>query len=159
TAGLTYGLTLFYIAMSRVIRSRILHLSIQTAGDLIVETVLVYFTGGLDSPFSFLYLVSIITASMLLYPRRGVFPARGAVILSGALGDLMYYGVVHAPQLSAWFAPTSWTSSRLYLNMATNFAGFYATALLTSFISEKLQRTFEELDVNRQSLAELRALN
>src|SRR5262249_43952994 len=106
TAGLTYGLTLFYIAMSRVIRSRILHLSIQTAGDLIVETVLVYFTGGLDSPFSFLYLVSIITASMLLYRRGGILAASGAVILYGALGDLMYYGFVHAPQLSAWFAPS-----------------------------------------------------
>ncbi|HVS31006.1 MAG TPA: ATP-binding protein, partial [Thermoanaerobaculia bacterium] len=42
---------------------------------------------------------------------------------------------------------------------ATNFAGFYATALLTSIISEKLQKTFEELDANKQNLAELRALN
>src|SRR5437016_2024657 len=159
TAGLTYGLTLLYIAIARVIRSRELLLSIQVGGDLVIETLLVYFTGGLDSPFSFLYLVSIITASMLLYRRGGILTASGAVILYGALGDLMYYGVVRAPQLSSWFAPTPWSSSRLYLNMATNFAGFYATALLTSYISEKLQRTFEELDVNRQSLAELRALN
>src|SRR5258708_28478076 len=79
-------------------------------------------------------------------------------MLYGALGDLMYYGVLSAPQ-QTWFVPTARSSSRLYLNMATNFAGFYATALLTSYISEKLQRTFEELDVNRQSLAELRALN
>jgi two-component system sensor histidine kinase PilS (NtrC family) len=43
--------------------------------------------------------------------------------------------------------------------MATNFAGFYATALLVSIISEKLQKTSEELDANRQNLAELRALN
>jgi two-component system sensor histidine kinase PilS (NtrC family) len=96
---------------------------------------------------------------MLLYRRGGILTASGAVILYGALGDLMYYGVVRGPHLSAWFAPSPWTSSRLYLNMATNFAGFYATALLTSYLSEKLQRTFEELDVNRQSLAELRALN
>src|SRR5213079_3210375 len=82
----------------------------------------------------------------------------GAVILYGALGDLMYYGVLPLPAQS-WFVPTPWTSSRLYLNMATDFAGFYATALLTSYISEKLQRTFEELDVNRQNLAEMRALN
>src|SRR2546427_663225 len=46
-----------------------------------------------------------------------------------------------------------------YINMATNFAGYYATALLTSYLSEKLQKTFEELDVNRQHLAALRALN
>ncbi len=158
TAGLTYALTLLYIGVGQVLRSRKINLAIQITGDLLVETVLVYFTGGLDSPFSFLYLVSIITASMLLYRRGGIFSASGAVILYGALGDLMYYGVLRAPQ-QTWFVPTAWSSSRLYLNMATNFAGFYATALLTSYISEKLQRTFEELDVNRQSLAELRALN
>src|SRR6266536_409451 len=158
TAGVTYALTLFYIGVSRWVGSRKINLATQTAGDLIVETLLVYFTGGLDSPFSFLYLVSIITASMLLYRRGGLLAASGAVILYGALGDLMFYGVLQPPEQS-WFVPTPWTSSRLYLNMATNFAGFYATALLTSYLSEKLQKTFQELDANRHNLAELRALN
>src|SRR6059058_3114278 len=157
TAAITYGLTLFYIGIGQV-ASRKVNLIIQVAGDLVVETVLVYFTGGLDSPFSFLYLVSIITAAMLLFRRGGLLAASGAVILYGGLGDLMYYGLLRQPSQS-WFVPTPWTSSRLYLNMATNFAGFYATALLTSYLSEKLQRTFEELDVNRHNLAELRALN
>jgi two-component system sensor histidine kinase PilS (NtrC family) len=158
TAGLTYVLTLIYIAIGRLISSREINLLIQMFGDLIVETLLVYFTGGLDSPFSFLYLVSIITASMMLYRRGGLLVASGAVILYGGLGDLMYYGILPLPE-QTWFVPTSWNSSRLYFNMATNFAGFYATALLTSIISEKLEKTFRELDVNRQNLAELRALN
>ncbi|HEY6138669.1 MAG TPA: ATP-binding protein [Thermoanaerobaculia bacterium] len=158
TAALTYGLTLLYIAAGKLFRSRGTNLAIQIAGDLVIETFLVYFTGGLDSPFSFLYLVSIITASMLLYRRGGLLAASGAVILYGALADLMYYGVLRLPEPS-WLVPTPWSSSRLYLNMATNFAGFYATALLTSYLSEKLQRTFEELDANRHNLAELRALN
>src|SRR5437868_13993894 len=158
TAGVTYGLTLGYIAVARFIRSREVHLAIQLLGDLIVETLLVYFTGGLDSPFSFLYLVSIITASMMLQRRGGILAASGAVILYGALGDLMYYALLPLPEQS-WFVPTPWSSSRLYLNLATNFAGFYATALLTSYIAEKLQKTSEELDANRQNLAELRAIN
>jgi two-component system, NtrC family, sensor histidine kinase PilS len=157
-AGLTYGLTLVYIAIGRLINSRHINLMIQMGGDLLVETLLVYFTGGLDSPFSFMYLVSIITAAMLLYRRGGLMAASGAVILYGGLADLIYYGVLPVPE-QTWFVPTMWTSSRLYLNMATNFAGFYATALLVSIISEKLQKTFEELDANRQNLAELRALN
>ena len=158
TAGLTYALTLIYIGVAQVISSRRANLMIQVAGDLVVETFLVYFTGGLDSPFSFLYLVSIITAAMLLQRRGGVLAASGAVILYGALGDLMYYALLPLPEQS-WFVPTPWTSSRLYLNMATNFAGFYATAFLTSYIAEKLQKTSEELDANRQNLAELRAIN
>src|SRR3954469_6558884 len=159
TAAITYGLTLIYVGVGQIVASRKVNLSVQIAGDLVVETVLVYFTGGLDSPFSFLYLVSIITASMMLYRRGGLLSASGAVILYGALGDLMYYGIVPLPEQS-WFVPTPATSlPRLYLNMATNFAGFYATAFLTSYLSEKLQKTFQELNANRQNLAELRALN
>lgn len=157
-AGLTYGLTLAYIALGRLASSRHINLMAQIGGDLLVVTLLVYFTGALDSPFSFMYLVSIITAAMLLFRRGGLMAASGAVILYGGLGDLMYYGILPIPQ-QTWFTPTQWSSSRLYFNMATNFAGFYATALLVSIISEKLQKTSEELDANRQNLAELRALN
>jgi two-component system, NtrC family, sensor histidine kinase PilS len=155
-AGVTYVLTLVYIALGFLIPSRGINVMIQIAGDLLVETLLVYFTGGLDSPFSFLYLVSIITASMLLYRRGGLLAASGAVILYGVLVDLLFYGVLPMP---SQFLPVDWSASRLYFNMAANFSGFYATALLTSYLSEQLQRTSLELDANRQNLAELRALN
>jgi two-component system sensor histidine kinase PilS (NtrC family) len=157
-AGVTYALTLVYIVLGFTVASRSVNVMIQIAGDLVVETLLVYFTGALDSPFSFLYLVSIITASMLLYRRGGLLAASGAVILYGVLVDLLYYGILKMP-LQSFFLPTEWTSSRLYFNMAANFSGFYATALLTSYLSEQLQRTSLELDANRQNLAELRALN
>src|ERR1041384_5365347 len=90
TAALTYGLTLLYIAAGKLFRSRGTNLAIQIAGDLVIETFLVYFTGGLDSPFSFLYLVSIITPAILLSPPRGPAPAvlpparRGARCSAGA---------------------------------------------------------------------------
>ena len=157
-AGLTYALTLVYIGLAHWIPSRGVNLMIQMAGDLAIETLLVYFTGGLDSPFSFLYLVSIITASMLLYRRGGLLTASGAAILYGGLTDLMYYGIVPMAEQSL-FLPTAWTASRLYFNLTANFAGFYATALLTSYLSEKLRATSEELDANRHNLAALRALN
>jgi two-component system sensor histidine kinase PilS (NtrC family) len=157
-AGATYALTLAYIGLAFALPSRVLNLAIQTGGDVLVETLLVYFTGGLDSPFSFLYLVSIITASMLLYRRGGLLTASGAAILYGVLVDLMYYKVLPLPE-QMMFAGGDWSSSRLYFNMAANFSGFYATALLTSYLSEQLQRTSKELDANRQNLAELRALN
>ncbi len=155
-AGVTYVLTLGYITLGFLLPSRGLNVMLQIVGDLLVETLLVYFTGGLDSPFSFLYLVSIITASMLLYRRGGLLAASGAVILYGVLVDLLYYRVLPMPSQSL---PIDWTASRLYFNMAANFSGFYATALLTSYLSEQLQRTALELDANRQNLAELRALN
>lgn len=157
-AGLTYALTIGYVAVGMLIPDRTLNLSVQIAGDLFVETLLVYFTGGLDSPFSFLYLVSIITASMLMYRRGGLLTASACVILYAGLGDLLYYGIIPVPE-QGLFSMTPFSSFRLYLNMATNFAGFYATALLTSFVSEKLRETSIELDANRRNLAQLKVLN
>jgi len=157
-AALAYGLTLLYILVARVVRSREINLSLQITGDLIIETLLVYFTGGPDSPFSFLYLVSIITASVLLYRRGGLLTASGCVILYAGLGDLLFYGVL-VPPPSAVFSFTTFSSLHLYVNMGTNFIGFYATAFLTSFVSEKLRQTYRELDANKQNLAELQALN
>jgi two-component system, NtrC family, sensor histidine kinase PilS len=156
--GLTYALTLVYISVGKYVGNRSTNLYIQFIGDIGLETLLVYFTGGVDSPFSFLYLVSIITASTLLYRRGGLIIASVCVIFYGALVDLMYWGIIPLPGPSV-FAPTPWNSLKLYVNLATNFAGFYATALLTSYISEQLRRAARELDLNRQNLAELRALN
>src|SRR3954469_24145729 len=45
TAGVTYGLTLLYIGAGQILKSRKLNLAIQLVGDLLVETLLVYFTG------------------------------------------------------------------------------------------------------------------
>ncbi len=157
-AGVTYALTLAYIALAFLVPSRVVNLTVQIGGDLVVETLLVYFTGGLDSPFSFLYLVSIITASMLLYRRGGLLAASGATIFYGALVDLMYYGVLPMPAQSL-FLPSMWSASRLYFNIAANFAGFYAASLLTSYLSEQQRTTSRELSAVRQNLAELRALN
>jgi two-component system, NtrC family, sensor histidine kinase PilS len=158
TAALAYALTLIYIGIGQIFTSRKLNLYVQLFGDLCVETLLVYFTGALDSPFSFLYLVSIITASMMLYRRGGLMTASAASIFYGVLCDLMYFHIMPLPEQSL-VEVTAWSSSRVYFNIATNLAGFYATALLTSYISEKLQKTSEELDANRQNLAELQALN
>jgi two-component system sensor histidine kinase PilS (NtrC family) len=158
TAALAYGLTLIYIGIGQLFPSRTLNLYVQLFGDLIVETLLVYFTGALDSPFSFLYLVSIITASMLLYRRGGLMTASAATILYGLLCDTLFLHILPMPEQSL-VEVSAWISSRVYFNIATNLAGFYATALLTSYISEKLQKTSEELVENRQNLAELRALN
>ena len=60
--------------------------------DLLLATALIYLTGGIDSLFSFLYLLIIVGASVLL-PRRDVlFAASAAAILYGSLLDLQYYG-------------------------------------------------------------------
>ena len=156
--GFTYGLTILWVALARFIRSRQLHIFLQMIGDLAIETMIVYFTGGLDSPFAFLYVISIVTAATMLYRRGAMLVASASVIFYGGLVDLMYLGFLRFPA-AGLFTPVQWSPVRMYINMATNFAGFYAAALLTSWLSEQLRRAAAELTARRADLDKLRAIN
>ncbi|MBW3564051.1 MAG: PAS domain S-box protein [Acidobacteria bacterium] len=156
--GLTYALTIVWVLLARVVRSRELHILLQMLGDLVLETMIVYFTGGLDSPFSFLYLISIVTAATMLFRRGALLVASASVIFYGGLVDLMYLGFLPLPS-AGLFTPVQWSPARMYVNLATVFGGFYAAALLTSWLSEQLRRAAAELNARRADLARLRALN
>ena len=64
--GITYLLTILYsLALSHTSTLRV-QAGLQLAGDVLLETALVLGTGGPDSPFHLLYVISIIAGSMLL---------------------------------------------------------------------------------------------
>ncbi len=64
---------LVYIALLRLLRGQpMAQAYIQFVGDLLLVTGLVYFFGGIASPFSMLYLVVIAVAASLLRRRAGI---------------------------------------------------------------------------------------
>src|SRR5258708_37169690 len=75
TAGLTYALTLLYIGVGQVLRSRKINLAIQITGDLLVETRLVYFNVGLIPPVSVLFPVPLTNPSRPVQPPVSTFSA------------------------------------------------------------------------------------
>src|SRR5664279_2234971 len=64
----------------------------QIIWDLLLVTLLVLLTGGINSPYSFLYMLSIINASVLLARREAIYTAALCGILYGAILDFQYYG-------------------------------------------------------------------
>src|SRR5205085_11700815 len=52
TVGLSYALTLVYIRVGQILPSRRINLMVQIAGDLVVETLFIYFTVAVNSPFA-----------------------------------------------------------------------------------------------------------
>ena len=66
----TYVASILHIALLRLLATRPLwHAYIQFAGDLALVSGLVYFFGGITSPFSMLYLVVIMVAAVILQRR------------------------------------------------------------------------------------------
>ena len=66
----------------------------QIIWDLLFVTALLVVTGGISSPFSFLYLLSVINASVLLARREAIYTASLCGILYGALLDFQFYGLL-----------------------------------------------------------------
>lgn len=152
-AILTFLATLGYIALLQVLTGRhALQAYIQFAGDLLLITLLVYSLGGIASPFSLLYLIVIAVASTLLWRRAGVLVAGAAYLLYAALILGLYYhwipAAAHLPQETVSF----W---RLAYNLAVHLFGFYAVALLTSYLARNVARVEQALEEKSEDLADL----
>ncbi len=156
-AGATYVASLLYIALLRVLRDRpTWHAHLQFGGDLLLVTALVYFFGGIGSPFSMLYLVVIMVASALLRHRAGLLVASGAYLLYASLLIALARGWL--PQTIARLSESE-IAWRLPYNLAVHFFGFYAVALLTSYLTANVTRAERELEEKRDSLANLEVLH
>lgn len=111
--------------------------SIQFFSDLLLLSVLIYSSGGTTSAFSSLYVLVIVYASLIRY-RKGA-------MLAVALSMISYIGIAHLEYLD-WIPnaePTVY--SQLVYRSLWNIIGFIAVALLGSYLSERLQKTRQEL--------------
>jgi two-component system sensor histidine kinase PilS (NtrC family) len=101
---LTY-LTLFAVFQTLASGSVLLRLkhlrgfiNAQISWDLLFSALVLYLTGGVDSLYSFLFILVIIAASVFCPRQQLLIVASASSILYGSLLDLQYYG--YLPVLS-----------------------------------------------------------
>lgn len=149
----TYLTSLGHIILLRLLPARPVWLAyLQFAGDLALVSGLVYFFGGITSPFSMLYLVVIMVSAVVLQRRAALTVAGLAYILYATLLTALARNWI--PALSP--LPTDLELSfRISYNLAVHLFGFFAVALLTSYLGESALRAEEELAEKTGSLANL----
>lgn len=142
--GFTYGLTLLYIFLLPRIQNLKLFAYGQILGDVFFITALIYFTGAVESIFSWVYILSIFSASTILYRRGGLLTASASSILYGGLLNFQYYRIILPP--GTFISPASMYSSGYFLYLiAVNMVAFYLVALLSAFLAEQVRQKEEEL--------------
>jgi len=157
-AGTTYLLSLTYGLLYRRMKDSAVFVPIQLIGDLSVVTGLVYATGGPESPFSFLYLILIITASILLFRRGGFLIATGAWLLYAVIVEAVYFKLLPIYPRGD-FEGADLSERRILYLLFSHLFSFLTVAYLTSYVSEMLRRAGEKLVAKENDLAELRAFN
>lgn len=129
---------------------------IQLLLDILLMTVLVYFSGGIESPFYFLYILPIIVSSIFLSRRDTIYIAALSFIIFGALSELMYLEV--APFFS-FFSDEKVQKGAFIYNLVMSMIAFGSVALFSYYYFERIGKAREKLIEVQTSLDDLFLLN
>ncbi len=153
-----YFLTFIYILLFTTMKNLVRQAYLQLLTDSFFITAIIYSTGGIGSIFSFLYILNIINASIILYRRGGMIVASSCSILYGLLLDLHYYSIIQ-PLGSSWESSSQYQASNIFYIIVVNIAAFYIVAFLSSLPSEQARKSRAELKEKEDDISKLEALN
>ncbi|HKR79312.1 MAG TPA: ATP-binding protein [Nitrospira sp.] len=127
----------------------------QVGIDFLLETVLVARTGGVESPFAVLYVITVTVASLIPQRRVGLYAACTCVIIFGIVTNAQLYGL----------AP-GWAAQLPRVNAAATLQtfGVYALALLvvgllSGTLADQLHQADQSLREKEQGLTRLQAFH
>jgi two-component system, NtrC family, sensor histidine kinase PilS len=148
----TYALSGAYAIMLRY-RAYILALAyVQIVFDTLIVTFLVIMTGGIESPFTFVYVFTVLGASVMLYRRGALIATLAYFLMFGTLVLLQVdVGIDLLPHVEFGRAMFSFV-------MCTS--GIVLVGVLSSTLAEKLRvagRELAERQIDYEELEELHA--
>jgi two-component system, NtrC family, sensor histidine kinase PilS len=151
--SLWYAVSVFYVLLLSFWEERRIQSLLQVITDLLMVTLLVYATGGVDSSLNFFYPLVIIVACILL-PRTWAY-------LTGALAFILYVAVLELTYFG--FIPSYSTThpglGALQAIIFVNLFGYLAVAYLAGLLAAKLRQVDVKLKHTRGELEDLQALH
>ena len=128
------------------------------ANDLVLTSALVYVTGGAQSPYTFLYALTVVAAGALSY-RRGAVIITIASLASMILVSLLAWKRVIDLPLSAQVKPWEQSSADWIRTLGINVAALIGVGALSFIFGDQLQRSADTLATTRRAAADLLTLH
>jgi two-component system sensor histidine kinase PilS (NtrC family) len=149
------AVSILFFPLSRRLKTRPL-LYLQLSFDILLVTLLVYLSGGIVSPFYFLYILPIIVASIFLSRRDTVIMATVSFICFGILSDLLYLNII--PFYPNFDVGEVSLGTFIY-NLLMSFIAFSTVSIISSYYFERIRRTGEQLKNIQENLQDMILLN
>lgn len=149
--GATFFLTLIYVLFINRAKNYVVYTSSQLIIDLLFETALVMVTGGIESPFSFLYVITIVSASIFFHRKGGLLMAAGATLFYGMLVHLQYAGLLPLN------VPAFLEGREVFYLVFLYAMTFFTVGMLSGRLSERLHEKeigFSELRVFHEDMVQ-----
>ena len=126
---------------------------IQIFADVVAEVMLLFITGGIGSMFSFMFLLSIISAAIVIDRRACYIIATLSSLCYGVLIDLQFYNVITTS------TNVLFTEKYYFYNIFAHITAFYLIAFLSGYLSDKLHRATVRLEERDAVLSDLKAFS
>lgn len=155
----TYAATILYaIILQHLARPDVLvpFAWAQIAVDFVVESVLIARTGGIESPFAVLYVISVTVASLVPRRRVGLLTASLCIILFGLLTNLQLYGFA---ETWGWLPHTRLTAAETLQAFGVYALAFLVVGFLSGALADQLRTADESIREKEQGLHRLRAFH
>lgn len=154
--GLTYLFTIFYGLFYKLLQSTSFYIYLQLIIDALMITMLIYFSGGIESRYKLLYTIPIVTAALLLYRKGALILAIVSFFLYGIMLNLLYYRIISHPSVKPMnLVPLGTLIYDLFFHLFV----FSVITLLIGSIAETQRRTGKTLEHTSVKLDDLKVFN
>jgi two-component system sensor histidine kinase PilS (NtrC family) len=149
------AVSILFFPLASLLKKRAL-LYGQLTFDILMITLLVYLSGGIISPFYFLYILPIVVASVFLTRRDTFIMATFSFISFGILSDLLYLGVIpYYPNIDV----NEVSMGTFIYNLLMSFMAFAAISVMSSYYFERIRKTGNQLKSIQDNLQDMILLN
>jgi two-component system, NtrC family, sensor histidine kinase PilS len=128
------------------------------ANDLALTSALVYVTGGAQSPYTFLYALTVVAAGALSYRRGAVILTLASLLSIVVVSVLAWQRAIELP-LSAQVQPWEQSGADLIRTLGINVAALIGVGALSFIFGDQLQKSADTLATTRRAAADLLTLH
>jgi two-component system, NtrC family, sensor histidine kinase PilS len=148
-----FTISIFYLLLLSFWREYRIQSLLQVLTDMVLVSLVIYATGGVDSSFNFLYPLVIIVACILLPRVWAYLTAALAFILYGTVLELTYFEVIPS------YSTTHPELKALQAIILVNLFGYLAVSYLAGLLATKLRQVDVKLKDTSGALENLQALH
>jgi len=152
--GIAYFEALISALVLQVLSKYYFFAQLQIVWDLIFVSALILLTGGIESVFSFAYLLVIVSASFLLSSRLTVLASACAVIMFGGILNLQFFNYLLFVNLFS-----SASAGTFFSAIFVHAVAFFLTAILSGMLADRWRHSEEQLLRKTVDYAELEKMN
>ncbi|HEX8749538.1 MAG TPA: PAS domain S-box protein, partial [Nitrospira sp.] len=156
---LTYTLTIPSALLLRVLSTAsalTVFFWTQVSIDFLLETILVARTGGIESPFAVLYVITVAVASLIPQRRVGLFAACACIILFGVVTNVQFYGLA---ENWGWLPSIHLTAAATFQTFGAYALAILVVGLLSGTLADQLYQVDQSLREKEQGLNRLQAFH